>query len=86
MFASLLILLLLPLLNIGIVKSSSFRPLHKQLFWVFILNFWVLGWIGGCAPQSPYLEIGQIATFFYFFYLLFLIPFLGLLERRIIHY
>ena len=86
MFASLLILLFLPLLNISVVKSSSFRPLHKQLFWVFILNFWVLGWIGGCAPQSPYLEIGQIATFVYFLYLLFLIPFLGFLERKIIHY
>ncbi len=83
MFASLLILLLLPYLNIAVVRSSSFRPLHKQFFWIFVLNFWILGWIGGCAPQSPYLEIGQIATFFYFFYLIFLIPSLGFLEKKI---
>jgi len=81
-FASLLILLLLPYLNIAVVRSSSFRPLHKQFFWIFVLNFWILGWIGGCAPQSPYLEIGQIATFFYFFYLIFLIPSLGFLEKN----
>lgn len=82
MFASLLILLLLPYLNITMVRSSSFRPLHKQFFWIFVLNFCILSWIGGCVPETPYLEIGQIATFFYFFYFLLLIPFLGFLEKK----
>ncbi len=86
MFASLLILLLLPYLNLTIIRSSSFRPLHKQIFWIFILNFWILGWIGGCSPETPYLEIGQISTFFYFFYFLLLIPFLGYLEKKIMFF
>lgn len=83
MFASLLILLLLPYFSITVVRSSLFRPVHKRFFWIFVLNFLILSWIGGCAPESPYLEIGQIATFFYFFYFFFLMPFLGLFEKKI---
>jgi len=82
MFAALLILFLLPLLNSSEVRSSVFRPVHKQFFWLFVLNYFILGWIGGCAPESPYLEIGQFATFFYFFYFFFCLPFLGFVEKK----
>jgi len=82
MFAALLVLFLLPYLNTSEIRSSSFRPIHKQFFWLLVLDYFVLGWIGGCAPETPYLEIGQLATFFYFFYFLFIIPFLGILEKK----
>jgi len=86
MFAALLVLLLLPYLNTSEIRSSSFRPLHRQFFWLLVLDYFILGWIGGCAPETPYLEIGQIATFFYFFYFLILIPFLGLFEKMLVSY
>ena len=86
MFAALLVLLLLPYLNTSEVRSSSFRPLHRQFFWLLVLDYFILGWIGGCAPETPYLEIGQLATFFYFFYFLFIIPVLGLLEKKLMSY
>lgn len=86
MFAALLVLLLLPYLNTSEVRSSSFRPLHRQFFWLLVLDYFILGWIGGCAPETPYLEIGQVATFFYFFYFLSIIPLLGILEKRLISY
>ena len=86
MFAALLVLLLLPYLNTSEVRSSSFRPLHRQFFWLLVLDYFILGWIGGCAPETPYLEIGQLATFFYFFYFLFIIPALGLLEKKLMSY
>jgi ubiquinol-cytochrome c reductase cytochrome b subunit len=84
MFAALLVLFLLPYLNTSEIRSSSFRPLHRQFFWLLVLDYFVLGWIGGCAPETPYLEIGQIATFFYFFYFLFIVPFLGVLEKKLL--
>nr|YP_010835000.1 apocytochrome b [Cryptomonas gyropyrenoidosa]WFQ82675.1 apocytochrome b [Cryptomonas gyropyrenoidosa] len=84
MFAALLILLLLPYLNTSEVRSSSFRPLHRYFFWLLVLDYFILGWIGGCAPESPYLEIGQIATFFYFFYFLVILPVLGLVEKSLL--
>ena len=86
MFAALLVLLVLPYAGVSETRSSTFRILHRYFFWVFILNFIILGWIGGCAPESPYLEIGQIATVFYFGYFLFVIPALGLLEKILLTY
>ena len=86
MFAALLVLLLLPYLNTSEVRSSSFRPIHRQFFWLLVLDYFVLGWIGGCAPETPYLEIGQIATFFYFFYFLFILPFLGIIEKKLLDF
>jgi len=86
MFAALLVLFLLPFSNTSEIRSSSFRPLHKQFFWLFVLDYFVLGWIGGCAPESPYLEIGQLATFFYFFYFLFILPFLGFVEKKLLSF
>ena len=84
MFAALLVLLLLPYLNTSEVRSSSFRPIHRQFFWLLVLDYFILGWIGGCAPETPYLEIGQLATFFYFFYFLFIVPILGILEKKLL--
>ena len=86
MFAALLILLILPYVGVSETRSSTFRILHRYFFWIFILNFIILGWIGGCAPESPYLEIGQIATVFYFGYFLFIIPILGFLEKTLLTY
>ena len=86
MFAALLVLLLLPYLNTSEVRSSSFRPIHRQFFWLLVLDYFILGWIGGCAPETPYLEIGQLATFFYFFYFLFIVPILGILERKLLDF
>ena len=81
MFASLLILFLLPYLNTSDIRSSFFRPIHRLFFWLFILDYLILGWIGGCAPETPYLEIGQIATLFYFLYFTSVLPILGILEK-----
>jgi quinol-cytochrome oxidoreductase complex cytochrome b subunit len=84
MFGALLVLLVLPYVAVSETRSSTFRIFHRYFFWVFILDFVILGWIGGCAPESPYLEIGQIATVFYFGYFLFLIPLLGFFEKLLL--
>ena len=86
MFAALVVLFLLPYLNTSEIRSSSFRPIHKQFFWLLVLDYFVLGWIGGCAPETPYLEIGQLATLFYFLYFLFIVPILGILEKKILEF
>ena len=81
MFASLLVLLVLPFINTSPIRSSLFRPLYKKLFWLFVFDWFVLGWIGGNNPEYPYLEIGQTATAFYFIWVLVLVPLVGLFER-----
>jgi len=77
MFSAILILLFLPLLNQSAIRSSWFRPTFKPWFWLFVVDCLVLGWIGGNVVETPFVQIGQVATFFYFFFFLAIIPYLS---------
>ena len=83
MFASLLILLVLPLTDLSRIRGSQFRPLMKLAHWFFIVNFIVLLWIGACHPETPYLEIGQIATTLYFLWFIAIVPAIGIIENTL---
>ena|SRR5215468_6125232 len=84
MFGSLLILLLLPKTDLSITRSSQFRPLMKLAHWFFFVNFFILMWIGSQHPETPFVEIGQFATFFYFSWFLIIVPSIGILEKTIL--
>ena len=53
---------------------------------MFLLDGVILGWIGGNVAESPYLEIGQIATVYYFLFILVIIPGLGILENKMLEW
>ena len=84
MFGSLLILLILPLTDLSRIRGSQFRPAMKLFFWFFVVNFVILMWIGSQHPTSPYVEIGQISTAFYFLWFLVIVPVLGISENTIL--
>jgi quinol-cytochrome oxidoreductase complex cytochrome b subunit len=81
MFGSLIILFALPWLDTSKVRSARFRPIYRQLFWIFLADCIVLGWAGAQKPEGAALLIGQLATFYYFFHLLVLMPLLGKFEK-----
>ena len=81
MFGSLLILLILPLTDLSRIRGSKFRPFMKIAFWFFVVDFAILMWIGAEHPATPYVEIGQIATAFYFSWFIIIIPIIGLIEN-----
>ena len=83
MFGSLLILLVLPITDLARIRGSQFRPFMKFAFWFLVVDFLILMWIGSQHPDSPYLEIGQIATAFYFSWFLIIVPAIGLLENTL---
>jgi ubiquinol-cytochrome c reductase cytochrome b subunit len=83
MFGSLLILLILPLIDLSRIRSTQFRPLMKLIFWFFVVNFFILMFIGSQHPVSPFVEIGQISTAFYFLYFLVFIPIIGIIENTL---
>jgi ubiquinol-cytochrome c reductase cytochrome b subunit len=80
MGGALLMLVLLPWLNTSKVRSTAFRPIYRKLYWLSIANFFVLGWIGQNVVETPYIEVGQFTTAFYFAFFLIFVPALGKLE------
>ena len=80
MGGALVMLLLMPLLNTSEIRSTAFRPIFRKLYWFLILDFLILGWIGGNEVETPYIEIGQVATVLYFAFFLVFVPVLGKLE------
>jgi ubiquinol-cytochrome c reductase cytochrome b subunit len=80
---SILVLLIVPFVfqNDKLNKGFLHSFYHKFFFWFFFFNCLVLGWIGGKSIETPYYEIGQIATVFYFLYF-FLLVFFDLINNR----
>jgi len=83
MFGSLLILLILPFADLCRNRGSQFRPFMRVAFWFFVVNFVILTWIGSQHPTSPYVEIGQVATAFYFAWFIVIVPALGIIENTL---
>jgi len=83
MFGSLLILLILPITDVSRIRGNQFRPFMKFAFWFFVVDFVILMWIGSQHPDTPYLEIGQFATAFYFAWFIIIVPVLGLVENTL---
>jgi quinol-cytochrome oxidoreductase complex cytochrome b subunit len=81
LFGSLLVLLFLPWLDRSPVRSAKFRPWYRVFFWVLVLDCLVLGWVGANPPEGNFIVYGRLATAWYFFHFLILVPLLGVLER-----
>jgi len=84
MFGSLLILLILPITDLSRIRGSTFRPAMKFAFWLLVVDFFILMWIGSQHPETPYVEIGQVATAFYFAWFLIIVPLIGMSENTLI--
>ena len=81
MFGSLLILLVLPYTDLSRIRGNQFKPFMKFAFWLFVVDFIILLWIGSQHPNEPYVTIGQIATAFYFAWFLIIVPVIGIIEN-----
>lgn len=66
-FAAILILFLIPLINTQHSIASSFYPINQVIFWLLVTDTILLTWIGGCPVEAPYELLGQVFTFLYFF-------------------
>lgn len=80
MFSAIGVLFVLPWLDTHPVRSSRFRPYYRWFFWLLVINCLVLGWVGAKPPEGIYLIAGRLATAYYFFHFLVLLPLLSKLE------
>ncbi|HEX7968411.1 MAG TPA: cytochrome b/b6 [Stellaceae bacterium] len=80
MFASIFILFFLPWIDTSKVRSARFRPIYKWVFWLLVIDVFVLGYVGAHRPEGWYVVVGRIATLYYFAHF-FLMWLMGKVER-----
>jgi len=88
MFGAVLVLFFLPWLDRSKVRSATFRPIFKWIFWTFVVDCLILGYVGAHSPDYIYEAtgisnqfLGQITTFYYFSFFFIMLPLLGLYEK-----
>lgn len=80
MFSAIIVLAFLPWLDSAKTRSSKYRPLAKQFFWIFVAVCIGLGYLGAQPPEGIYVIAGRILTFAYFAYFLIVLPILSRIE------
>ena len=82
MFAgAIIVLAFLPWLDSAKTRSSKYRPLAKQFFWIFVVVCLLLGWLGAKPAEGIYVIAGRVLTFCYFAYFLIVLPILSRIEK-----
>ncbi|QQR37452.1 cytochrome b N-terminal domain-containing protein [Devosia oryziradicis] len=77
---SILILFFLPWLDTSKVRSGNFRPMFKWFYWLFVINFIGLTYLGAAPAEGIYVVLAKICTAYYFIHFLVILPVLGRIE------
>jgi len=80
MFAAIAVLFVLPWLDRSPVRSASFRPIYKIMFWVFLLDCVALTYLGAMPAEGIYVVLSRLCTVYYFFHFIVLLPALSIFE------
>jgi len=81
MFSAIILLFFLPWLDSSKVRSANYRPMFKIAFWIFLVDGIALGYLGQKPPEGAYVLLGRIATVYYFFHFLVLLPVISRIEK-----
>ena len=81
LFSSIGILFFLPWLDGSKIRSAAYKPIYRALFWVFVMNGILLGWLGAKPPEGAYILMSRLATTFHFLYFLVLVPLISRWEK-----
>jgi quinol-cytochrome oxidoreductase complex cytochrome b subunit len=79
--ASILVLFFVPWLDRSKVRSGTFRPLFQPFYWLFVLNFLMLMYLGSQSPTIWWVPaLGKIGVAYYFAYFFIILPLLSRFE------
>jgi ubiquinol-cytochrome c reductase cytochrome b subunit len=77
---SILILFFVPWLDTHRVRSGTFRPVFKWFYWLFVINFLGLTYLGAAPAEGIYVILAKICTAYYFIHFLVILPVLSRIE------
>ena len=78
---SVMIFAFMPFLDRSRIPGGArYRPIYKLQFYLFIVDMFVLGWVGYVPPNGQTIIIGQVATLCYFGSF-FLVPVISKMEE-----
>jgi quinol-cytochrome oxidoreductase complex cytochrome b subunit len=80
MFGAVAVLFAVPWLDRHPIRSGRFRPWYRWLYRIFLLNCFVLGWVGANPPEGIFILIGRLATGWYFIHFFVFLPLLSRYE------
>lgn len=83
MFSAILIILTMTFGDLAKLRGIQFKPLNKIMFFIFVGNLLLLMVLGAKHVESPFIEIGQIATLVYFSYFVVTVPMSTIFENSI---
>jgi quinol-cytochrome oxidoreductase complex cytochrome b subunit len=83
MVSSIAVLGLLPWLDLSKVRSSVFRPIWKQFVFLFVLDFFILMYVGGMPAEGIYVLIARVGTIYWFLFFLVIAPLVSLTEKTL---
>ena len=83
MFGAIILLFFLPYLDKSKVRSGAYRPAFKKFFYVFVINFVFLGWLGKAPADGWYVWASRLSTMYYYAYFLLILPILPKFEKTL---
>ncbi|MGV8831040.1 MAG: cytochrome b [Devosia sp.] len=78
---SIVILFLLPWLDTAKVRSGNFRPVFKWFYWLFVVNFIALTYLGAQPVDPVSTMLAKICTAYYFIHFIVVLPVLSRIEK-----
>ena len=86
MFGSIAVLFIIPFINSSEIRNTTYRPIFKFFFLLFIADFVILVWSGQKPITDTYKFVAQVATVYYFLFFLVIIPVTGKVESALVRY
>ncbi len=81
MFGAIIAMALAPWLDTSRIISGRYRPRFKWWFWLLVVDFFVLMWVGAMPAEEPFATISLIASAYWFAYFFVILPLLGFTEK-----
>lgn len=83
LFISVLIFYFIPFIISSRFRRTQFYIFIQFIYWYFLSNWLLLTWIGACEVDYPFIQLGILFRFIYFF-IIFIFRLIGILEDSII--